>query len=374
MINFAKNLSDKGLQYWLLNYIWQSIKSNRNCTVDGPIHVILCIVDHFEPFTGGVGFERAQFRINSWVERYSRLGNIHKDADNRKPQHTWFYPPHHDQSFLSDLVKLCAEGLGEIEMHLHHNHMRPFPDTSRSLKKKIMTCIEAYSRHGIFCSIDGRKNFGFIHGDWSLDNSGGDHICGVNDEISILRDCGCYADFTFPSLGRTQPRMINKIYYATDNTRKPKSYDTGKELVAGRQESGDLLMIPGIIGLRWHSRARLFKLSIESSNLDKHDIPTERRINYWVRNGLTIKGGPRWEFIKLHTHGAREDTWDVLLGKDADNMFSYFESKFNNNCDYVLHYVTAREMYNIIKAAEAGCKGDPNSYRDYIIKPYIYSR
>jgi hypothetical protein len=35
----------------------------------------------------------------------------------------------------------------------------------------------------------------------------------------------------------------------------------------------------------------------------------------------------------------------------------------------VLHYVTAREVYNIIKAAEAGKGGDPNAWRDYILPP-----
>lgn len=33
-----------------------------------------------------------------------------------------------------------------------------------------------------------------------------------------------------------------------------------------------------------------------------------------------------------------------------------------------------RETYNSIKAAEAGLKGNPNEYRDYIIKPYLYNK
>src|SRR5262249_32297077 len=34
-----------------------------------------------------------------------------------------------------------------------------------------------------------------------------------------------------------------------------------------------------------------------------------------------------------------------------------------------LHFVTAREAYNIVKAAEAGHSGNPNDYRDYLIPP-----
>jgi hypothetical protein len=34
-----------------------------------------------------------------------------------------------------------------------------------------------------------------------------------------------------------------------------------------------------------------------------------------------------------------------------------------------LHYVTAREAYNIARAAEAGHSGDPNDYRDFLVPP-----
>jgi len=39
----------------------------------------------------------------------------------------------------------------------------------------------------------------------------------------------------------------------------------------------------------------------------------------------------------------------------------------------LIQYVTARELYNIIKAAEAGKSEDnPEAYRDYEIKPPVY--
>ena len=47
---------------------------------------------------------------------------------------------------------------------------------------------------------NGRVVFGFIHGNWALDNSRPDgKYCGLNNEITLLRDLGCYADFTMPS-------------------------------------------------------------------------------------------------------------------------------------------------------------------------------
>ena len=37
--------------------------------------------------------------------------------------------------------------------------------------------------------------FGFIHGNWCLDNSRADgRWCGLNNELILLRELGCYAD------------------------------------------------------------------------------------------------------------------------------------------------------------------------------------
>ncbi len=46
-------------------------------------------------------------------------------------------------------------------------------------------------------------------------------------------------------------------------------------------------------------------------------------------------------------------------------MHDHLERVYNDGSNYVLHYVTAREMYNIIKAAEAGRSGNPREYRDF---------
>ena len=61
----------------------------------------------------------------------------------------------------------------------------------------------------------------------------------------MLRDLGCFADFTFPSLWQvSQPPFVNNIYEATDDDR-PKSYDHGAPLRAGVTPMGDLLIFQG---------------------------------------------------------------------------------------------------------------------------------
>jgi len=60
---------------------------------------------------------------------------------------------------------------------------------------------------------------------------------------------------------------------------------------------------------------------------------------------------------------------DTLLGEAAERMHAHLERAYNDGTSHVLHYVTAREMYNIIKAAEAGKSGNPDDWRDFELPP-----
>jgi len=359
--------------YWLPPYVVQGYRRIKRQPVGNPRHIMLCFVDHYEPFNGNVNLEKAIQRVEAWKIGYPQMANKFVDADGKHPQHTWFYPPHLDHRFLEDLVNLCKQGYGEVEMHLHHNHMDPFPDTSETLKDKIRQCIKDYGKYGIFCLPDGRKAFAFIHGDWSLDNSGGAKLCGVNNEIKILKEMGCFADFTFPSINQCQPRMVNTLYYCKDDPSRPKSYDKGIEVKIGLPPKDvDLLMVTGPIGLRLKKwRFRIPVPAIESDALEIIP-PKPERIDFWIDRKIRVKGQDNWIFTKVHTHGAAEYNHDLNLGVGAQGMYDYLLQKYNDGREFILHFVTAREMYNIIKAAEAGCSGNPNDYRDYLIPKYVY--
>lgn len=60
---------------------------------------------------------------------------------------------------------------------------------------------------------------------------------------------------------------------------------------------------------------------------------------------------------------------DTLLGQPVDDMHAYLETAYNDGRRHVLHYVSAREAYNIAKAAEAGREGNPDEYRDFLLPP-----
>ena len=365
----------KKMQYWLPRELLRCIKLALSKKPTNNIHIMFCFVDHFEPGNRKARLEQQISRVDAWVNRYPELADKHRDSDGICPQHTFFFPPHYDTyDHLKKIVDLCTKGYGEVEMHLHHDRQKPWTDDEASLKNKILNCIEDYSRFGIFCLPDGRKRYSFIHGDWALANSlkNGAH-CGVNDELSILEETGCYADFTFPVCNEAQPKLANTIFYAQSSPERPKSYNKKAIPVeAGKKRNKGLMLIQGIIGLRWKSRKHKFKPSIEQSNIDKSDLPFKSRLDFWIKKRVHVKGRSNWIFIKIHTHGAREVDWEILFEKPCDDMFTYLESKYNDGKEYFLHYVSAREMYNIIKAAEEGMEGNPNNYRDYEVPRYVY--
>lgn len=368
-------LMRRDLHLWIFSYFRQRTASFiKHKKKPRERHILVCICDHFDFGTGGAYLSGEEEIIKIWEEKYPELSEKHKDSNGVLLKHTWFFPPHyHRADYLERLVKLCSKGYGEIEMHLHHDHILPVPDTSETVRKKIRDCINDYCKLGVFCLPNGEKAFGFIHGDWALDNSRNGKYCGVNDEIKILAEEGCYADFTFPSLHESQPCKINSIYYVKDDPLKPKSYNTGTDVKVGGRASGDLMLIQGPLGLRFKKRWSIpFFPAIEASELQGNSILTMQRVSAWLKVNIHVKGRPEWVFVKLHTHGAMKPNFDHNLGKMADDFFTDLEDKYNNPKDGFLHYVTSREMYNIVKAAEAGESGNPGDYRDYSIPKYIY--
>lgn len=366
----------KKIHYWIIEDIKRSFNSKSIAvSPEESVHVMFAFVDHFEPGNGNAGLSQQISRVDAWIERYPELADKHKDSDGIFPQHTFFFPPHYDtHDHLKKIVRLCSWGYGEVEMHLHHDRLEPWPDDEASLRGKILNCIDAYSRYGVFCLPNGEKKYAFIHGDWALANSlnDGSH-CGINNEISILAETGCYADFTFPVSNEAQPKMANTLFYGESRETCPKGYNRfWTPISVGNNIKKGLMFVQGVIGLRWKSRTHSFKPSIEQSNIDISDFPFASRIDYWVNKRIHVKGKPNWIFIKIHTHGAREVDFDTLLGNHCDNMFTYLENKYNDGKQYLLHYVSAREMFNIIKAVEDGKEGNPNDYRDYVVPRYVY--
>jgi hypothetical protein len=90
-------------------------------------------------------------------------------------------------------------------------------------------------------------------------------------------------------------------------------------------------------------------------------------VRSWLDCGVHVQGRPEWLFVKLHTHGAVERDFDALFGDKAFEMHRTLNEMCNDGRRYQLHYVTARQAYNLAKAAERGLGGDPNQWLDLVV-------
>ncbi len=352
----------RNVHIWLADYLRQS--SRRRKAFALPTHIFFCFVDHYEPLWRDASVEQANQRVRQWSENYPKLASQFRDADGRPPQHTFFFPAEqYRPEFLDPLAKLTAQGLGEVEIHLHHDN-----DTADGLRRSLEKFKTQLHSHGLLCSDrNGRMRYGFIHGNWALDNSRGDgRRCGVNNELQVLNETGCYADFTLPSApSDTQTGKINSIYYAKDDPRAPKSHDWGVDARVGGNSVGDLLIVQGPLALNWRSRKWGLLPRIENAEVAHNAPPKRERVELWLRQRVGVAGRPDWNFVKVHTHGCQEQNFEVLLGERCRRMHEMLARDFNDGQRFVLHYVTAREVYNLIRAAQSGQRGAVAALRDY---------
>lgn len=327
-------------EIWLPGYVKDRLRTRARTRAK---RVWLTFADHFEPLWNHADEETATERVERWTTYWPRIAAMFRDSAGRPPRYTFFYPeeeyrPH----LLAGLEPLVESGVGDVEIHLHHDGEgeQNFVDRMSSFIEKLRT------RHGMLRSINGRPVFGFIHGLWALDNSRPDgRFCGLNNEITLLHDLGCYADFTMPSgPAPTQARLLNTIYWAIDDPDKPKSYDGGIPVVPGSESSGHLLMIPGPFGLRWNER---FWPRLEVGELASYDPVNPKRVERWLDLAPRIGDDV---FIKLHTHGTQERHSAFLLeGGLAQTIDLMIQSC--SRAGYELWFASAWEMRQAVEAA-----------------------
>ncbi len=353
----------KNIIWWLPSYIMGVL--SRPTVKGKPVHIMFCFVDHFEPAWRTKDIEVERQRVDRWHDGYPKMADGHKDADGCFPKHTFFYPEEeYREEHLSKISDLCERGYGEVEIHLHHHDDTEtnFRDTINSFKDTLN------DKHGMLSKDSaGDIKYVFIHGNWALDNSDPTgNNCGINNELILLNETGCIGDMTYPSAPHpTQPSKVNSIYMAVDDAHKPKSFNSGIDVQVGVDMVGDTLMVEGPLGFDFYNAKWGLMPRIENGDIRKTQPPTNHRVDNWVNRHIHVKGREDWVFIKIHTHGTQDSDMDTLLCDKMSDMHDYLESKYNDGENYVLHYVSAREMINIVHAARDGKDENPNLYRDY---------
>jgi hypothetical protein len=363
-------LKEKHFDRWLGGYANHLARSLKEQVSDGQPsgtrHLLFAVCDHYEPLWGDATEATGVARVDEWVKHYPTLTSEFIDADGKRPQHSFFFPGEEFRaSFFDRIDAMVRGGAGEVELHLHHHDA-----TEHSLRAELAQYLGLLSERGHFSrDPNGRVRYAFIHGNWALANGRPDkQQCGVDNELEVLWDTGCYADFTFPSIPDvTQPNIVNQIYWPVGDLSKARCYEHGERSCVGKAYDDRLLLVQGptAIGLR----DKTWKPRLEYSALQSSDPPNESRVHRWVRQNIHVEGRPDWVFVKTHTHGAPEREAAMLLHDGGRAMHRALQAHYNDGVRWKLHYVTAREMYNLAKAAMAGKSGDPNQYRDFELAP-----
>lgn len=333
MLPYLKNRLQKSLQRTKIRRAW------------------IAITDHYEPLGMGASVDTALGRVAQWRDKWPRIAeNAPRDALGQRAQYSFFYPQEeYRRDLLDGIAEMVRLDVGDVEVHLHHD------DEQRDtfIQKVTEFCRRLTDDHGLLRQQDGRTVFGFIHGNWALDNSHPDgKRCGLNGEIALLRDLGCYADFTMPSIpSPTQGRVVNQIYWCVSNPdNRPKSFDRGMEATVNGGRQGDLLMITGPVALRFGGR---LMPRVESGEIAGYDMPTPARVKQWFDVAPTIGEDL---FLKLYTHGAPERNLEPLLNGGLSNMFQWLAQEADRR-GIEIHWATAWQMYqaadNLIRGHES---------------------
>jgi hypothetical protein len=354
---------------WLLRYpFWRSREMLRRAFAGtGNTHIVFLVANHWEPGTG----EAAIPRVERWMELARQTGNALRDCDGAPFRHTNFYPAEqYEKPLLDMLSQLQEEGFGEVEVHLHHGVERPdtAENTRRVLEEFRDTLVEEHkclSRE----HPDSPPKYAFVHGNWALANSSGGRWCGVDSEMQILSDTGCYADFTLPSVPyQAQVSRINAIYNCGKALDRRKPHNSGPAVVLGKQPPLPIIF-EGPLVFDWSRKVRSLPVPrIDDGALAQNYPLSLARFHRWRSAGISVGGRPDWIFIKLYSHGFFEWDQDAMIGPQMRKFMTDVLELSAKTGEFSVYFASCREAFNMAMAAVDGHTGSPGKYRDYKLR------
>lgn len=360
---------------WLVRYPFIRAKSILSERSESKKHIIFTVANHFEPSWKRQGFHDLKGQINRLDEYHKmarKTGETVRDADGTKFRHTNFYPAEqYYPELLDKMAEMQAEGLGDVEIHLHHGIEKP--DTAENLRRSLVEFRDILAeRHKCLSRMEGRETpmWAFVHGNLALANSCGGNYCGVDEEMQILEETGCYVDMTLPSApDRTQVPMLNQIYEYGLPANEPVPHRTGKSVsVFGNQPQLPLIFTGPLI-FNWTRRIKGVPIPrLDDGALVNNQPMDIDRLNRWVNANVTVKGRPEWVFVKLYCHGFFDYDQEACIGEGAKRFFSEIIENGEKTGEYKIYFASAREAFNMVSAAIDGKEGTPGDFRNYKLK------
>ncbi|MDQ2747005.1 MAG: hypothetical protein M3T96_07085 [Acidobacteriota bacterium] len=360
---------------WLARYPFSRAANFFEKNSDAKKHIIFTIADHFEPAWkpgGGHDLDVQRRRLDEYHKLARKTGEALIDADGTKFRHTNFYPAEqYDFQILEQMAAMQAEGLGEVEVHLHHGVEKP--DTAENLRKTLLEFRDILAEdHQCLSRFDGagEAKYAFVHGNLALGNSANGKYCGVDNEMEILWETGCYADFTLPSApDETQIPVVNQIYECALPLNEKMPHRRGVRVAVGGKSPQLPLIFTGPLVFNWTRRIKKLPVPrLEDGALVDNQPSDLARFERWKAANITVKNRPEWIFVKLYCHGFFDYDQSACIGEKARRFFSEIIENGAKTGDYAVHFASAREAFNLVAAAIDGKEGEPHEFRDYRLK------
>lgn len=367
---------------WLARYpVWRAREIIRRLTDEsGPQNLIFMVANHFEPSwsaNGHLDWSTQLKRLDEWCELARRTGNAVRDADGTPFRHTNFYPAElYHRPLLEKMAQLQAEGYGEVEIHLHHGVEQP--DNASNLRRQLEEFRDLLAEeHKCLSRKDGIATpmYAFVHGNLALANSAGGKFCGVDSEMQILAETGCYADFTLPSApDRSQVPRLNAIYQCGRPLHERSPHRTGPNIRVGDRPTLPLIFT-GPLVFNWQRRVRGLPVPrLDDGVLAANYSLDLDRLSRWAGAHIGVRGRPEWNFIKLYCHGFFTYDQDVVIGDAVRRFWDQVLGLAEQTGLFKIHFACAREAFNIAMAAVDGRRGEPGLYRDYQLRLIMSER
>jgi len=357
---------------WLVRYPYSRLRSFLEQTAFEKKHIIITVANHFEPGwseNGMLDHKTQMRRIDDYRKLAHSIGDAVRDADGTKFRHTNFYPAEqYHPDILDQMAAMQAEGLGEVEVHLHHGVERP--DNADNLRATLVEFRDTLAeQHRCLSRVNGSDMpmYAFVHGNLALANSCSGRFCGVDNEMEILQETGCYADFTLPSApDESQVAVLNSIYQCAGPLDRPVPHATGKRVTVYRNHLQLPLIFTGPLVFNWTRRMGGVPVPrLDDGALTSNQVLDANRFRRWTSANVTVAGKSNWIFVKLYCHGFFDGEQSACIGEDAKRFFGEMVEQGERGGAYTVHFATAREAFNIATAAVDGKTGSPNEWRDY---------
>lgn len=350
----------RGLEKWL-----HGLRRRPQRPVENPLgtrHVLIALCNRLSSVASEAD---KSAMVRRWIGESARLREEFPAAQAFSLKHTFSLPPEEaSAAWAPELAALCRVAGCEIELA----PPRDAKSAAGLRRERIEAGKERLAQSGwLGRDRSGAARFCFVH------RAEGSSAFGLGDQAGMLRDAGCAASFPFDLKPGVVPEEFENslVYFLESEAAGPRQ---GLRRVRAERETRGadrtgLLVAPPPFCPEAGRKTFGFKPEIDQGEIGAAALPTADRLHRWLDCRLTVEARPNWLFVVLHTDGFSPENASMLFGEPMRDFHRKLRSIAARDRTLCLHGVTARELVNILHAAEAGHSGNPLQFCDFRYLP-----